>query len=958
MPLEVRYRGHGPSLPRHDYQELQQQDHMQAGRVHGHPSIFANPSCTDEHSSSQGQNTLRDKPQHRTVSHQKSVQCIVRDVRSATSHAISRLNDGSDANLSPHSHTASSSDGIACGGNGVSGENRQASLPAVLVDKYDHHDPPQFTGQPSQFTSSQSHASDEDFRARSPCSSQPAYATSEMAVSSYEGKALGKESCLLASTLPSNAPSSKLPAIHCPSIASRDGEEGHRDSCRATAHARGSHHRPPHEEGGTPPPPCSDGGPMAARKFRPESRLPPSLAVQGREAGWLRDQAPAMPRPPRQTGTPPGPGLSQQQALYEPEEHRHDRSQRQQHPILEQKKRLTSQRPPDLSPHFTFACPSPCPTTSSSSLSSSASVHSPTTPLETSDQAAAPIAEPGGNWGGCYQGKGGHRTKKETEDDYLRANSRIMANGVFSCLHCDKTFTLKGNLKRHLFTHDGVKPFACGVCNKTFSRKADLEIHVRVHTGEKPYACEWPECGRQFARISDLRSHERTHSGLKSFVCPFPECGRQFARKYDLKKHVGVHQRHKQASGGLDTGRIGGAGASESVERADLGETGGRGAGVEGQVCARRGGPKQVGNNSELVVGKKSELVAPLQYSGVPMRARGSQGSRKRGREVVRTRDQGERAGAGEDAITATTRRGPASGGPEALVGDVVFDQTLSSDGSLSKWRGGDERADEHMSFQEMQQVLRKHNHNHQRGMVDPREGIHLGPLSANCQHASTSSLTNMAAQRMQAMRFGSTACGGEEEQVVGKHLSVARDSAANALVTGQTKNKCREGDGDGSGGGGMPTQPKLFTRVLHGQHVDFLSPDRVLECREGHKHPVEPPVPPSPPPAPAPVPPSPSTSEKGKLTEKEVGEAQKKCPGEHATQACACVQVYYDGIPHYIVDGKLQRRDERGDLLDLGDFRVLDDDFETFFSSSTYVHGTANVVVLVYGEDGKLGLV
>ena len=88
------------------------------------------------------------------------------------------------------------------------------------------------------------------------------------------------------------------------------------------------------------------------------------------------------------------------------------------------------------------------------------------------------------------------------------------------------------------------------------------------------------------------------------------------------------------------------------------------------------------------------------------------------------------------------------------------------------------------------------------------------------------------------------------------------------------------------------------------------------------------------------------------------MGEAQKKCPGEHATQACACVQVYYDGIPHYIVDGKLQRRDERGDLLDLGDFRVLDDDFETFFSSSTYVHGTANVVVLVYGEDGKLGLV
>jgi len=125
----------------------------------------------------------------------------------------------------------------------------------------------------------------------------------------------------------------------------------------------------------------------------------------------------------------------------------------------------------------------------------------------------------------------------------------------------------------------------------------------------------------------------------------------------------------------------------------------------------------------------------------------------------------------------------------------------------------------------------------------------------------------------------------------------------------------------------------------LPGQPGHFLPPDRVLQCREGPK-PPQAPAPPPPPPAalPPPVPPSPSPSEKGKLTEKEVGEAQKKCPGEHATQACACVQVYYDGIPHYIVDGKLQRRDERGDLLDLGDFRVLDDDFETFFSSSKYI--------------------
>ena len=82
---------------------------------------------------------------------------------------------------------------------------------------------------------------------------------------------------------------------------------------------------------------------------------------------------------------------------------------------------------------------------------------------------------------------------------------------LYTCKECSKQFTLKGNLKRHLLTHAGVKPFKCHTCNKGFSRKADLEIHQRVHTGEKPYPCPHVQCGKRFARISDLRSHERTH---------------------------------------------------------------------------------------------------------------------------------------------------------------------------------------------------------------------------------------------------------------------------------------------------------------------------------------------------------------------------------------------------------------------------------------------------------------
>lgn len=98
----------------------------------------------------------------------------------------------------------------------------------------------------------------------------------------------------------------------------------------------------------------------------------------------------------------------------------------------------------------------------------------------------------------------------------------------FVCEYCGETFTRAYNLKGHIRSHEGLKPFTCEVCNK-----GQFMLSDSVCDASRPLNNIDSLTG--FARRHDLKRHELLHSGVKKYLCE--ACQTSFVRLDALQRH-------------------------------------------------------------------------------------------------------------------------------------------------------------------------------------------------------------------------------------------------------------------------------------------------------------------------------------------------------------------------------------------------------------------------------------
>ena len=104
------------------------------------------------------------------------------------------------------------------------------------------------------------------------------------------------------------------------------------------------------------------------------------------------------------------------------------------------------------------------------------------------------------------------------------------------CLKCNKQYTMKKNLTRHMNVHLGRFKFYCDQCKQGFVDSRDYKLHMDKHAGIM-YRCA--VCIKSFYSERRRDYHMSIHTGVYSLTCDM--CGQGFNEKMKNEKHIAQH---------------------------------------------------------------------------------------------------------------------------------------------------------------------------------------------------------------------------------------------------------------------------------------------------------------------------------------------------------------------------------------------------------------------------------
>lgn len=124
----------------------------------------------------------------------------------------------------------------------------------------------------------------------------------------------------------------------------------------------------------------------------------------------------------------------------------------------------------------------------------------------------------------------------------LRLHERMVHSGKNKehlCHLCPAKFKWANTLKQHIQEiHDGLENFQCSFCEKRFSRKGQLNRHIRIHGMDSSKRVLCNLCGKGFWYDTNLQRHLATvHQKHKErYHCSY--CGKGFTQKNSMVSHV------------------------------------------------------------------------------------------------------------------------------------------------------------------------------------------------------------------------------------------------------------------------------------------------------------------------------------------------------------------------------------------------------------------------------------